>query len=83
MNRYERITFTEKPTKTAKTLILRITRETDVLLIGVEVDKMGDEVQRAAADETLHIISKDMLAKRVELVMNNTYGWLEVKKETK
>jgi hypothetical protein len=83
MNRYERITFTEKPTKTAKTLILRITRETDVLLIRVEVDKMGDEVQRAAADETLHVISKDMLAKRVELVMNNTYGWLEAKKETK
>jgi hypothetical protein len=78
MIRYERVTFVEKPTHCPKRIILCISRETDLLLVGTEVGKDGDEIVRPKADITKHIISKDMLAKRESMRMNNTYGWLEV-----
>jgi hypothetical protein len=73
---YERITFIEKPAHCGQTIILRVTKETDILLFGVEVDKNGDEVVRPKADITYHAISKDMLKKRVPMVLSNMYGWL-------
>jgi len=60
-------------------MILQITAESDVFLSGVEIDKYGDEIVRPKADVTKHIISKDLIVKRVPMVMNLTYGWLEKK----
>lgn len=80
MKRYERITFIEKPKNSPQSIILEITKETDVFLCGIEIDREGDEIRRGKVDVTRHLISKDMIAKRVELVMNNTFGMLERKK---
>lgn len=80
MTSYERITFIEKPGHCPRIIILQVTKETPLLLMGVEVDKNGDEVTRGKADIIRHIISKDMLAKRTKMAMSLMYGWLETVK---
>jgi hypothetical protein len=74
---YTRITLVEKPKGFPRTFLLQVTAETAHLLMGIEIDNGGDEIVRPKADVTKHIISKDLIAKRVPMVMNNVYGMLE------
>lgn len=67
------------------TVILHVTAENDTFIRGYEVNDEGEKVapkrgNAPAADTRIHIISKDMIAKRVDLVMNLTFGKLERKR---
>ena len=73
--RYERVTVTNEGE--TKSFFLRVTRETETVLAGFEINRDGDEIQPPGADRRLHIIEKKLITKRVKYAMNNTYGMLE------
>lgn len=75
MTNYERITFRPEGGR-ARSVILKNTRESDLILSGVEVSIDGDEVAGKGFDERVRIISKDLILKRVPLVMDKIYGEL-------
>lgn len=81
MIRYERVTFKPEGATKSTTVFLRVGRDSDVLLTGVEVNREGEEVSGTDKngkhfDSRTHIISKDLVTKRVEYAMNNKYGLL-------
>lgn len=69
--RYERVRFA------GRSVILRVTAESEHFMRGIEVNKFGDEVIPRGADERLHIIQKTVIKKRTALKMNNYYAELE------
>lgn len=74
---YAQITLSE-----GKPFFLRVKQETEWRLTGVEVRKDGDAVVKKdssgqVVDETVHIIDKLCIVKRVPYVMNNVFAELE------
>ncbi len=53
------------------TILLQITKETDVWLAGWKADKYGDRT------EHFHLIDKSAITNRTPMKMNLHYGWLE------
>lgn len=78
MNRYERIRFN------GRSVILRNPIERTVLgtvsLVGVEVDRSGDEIASRGYDERLRVIPKGFVTRRTEMVWDKHYGVLKAKR---
>lgn len=74
-SRFERITLTD-----GTKFILRITRETSSVVVGIEVDREGDEVRPTGFDERLRVVGTECIAKRTPMVMDNRYGTLKAMK---
>ena len=76
MKQYVRIKLQNK----VRTFILQIISENEKFLIGIEVDKYGDEVSGKGYDERKHIIEKTEIKRATPMQMNLFYGELEEKK---
>lgn len=74
--RYERVRFTDGDHGPVRSVILRIEREGDLFLRGVEVNREGDEVSGPGWDRRVHLIDRTCIRTRRRLVMDNHYGWL-------
>lgn len=85
MIRYERIRFEANGRR--RTIYLRITGKKDTVLstfvMGIEVDKGGNEISGRDFDERLHLIDEQAIIKRTPMVMNTKYCELEVVKPYK
>jgi hypothetical protein len=71
--RYQKITLVD-----GTRFILRIARETPAIVRGYEVNADGDEIVPPGACNRLRIVGRDLIAKTVEMRMNNKYATLEV-----
>ena len=71
--RYAKITLID-----GTRFILRVTGETPAIVRGYEVNADGDEVVPPGACNRLRIVGRDLIAKTVEMRMNNKYATLEV-----
>lgn len=77
MSAYERVTFCPEAGK-RKTVLLRRPTVAGELLTGIEVNDQGDEVAPRGVDERRHVISLDLVCKRVPMEMDNHFGELIV-----
>lgn len=80
--RFERVTV-QGHGQARKRLLLRVTAETQPTkifpagcLVGVEVDREGDEIAARGSDERRHVIDKIAILRRQPMVFSRTYGWL-------
>ena len=74
MTNTERVTYRPEGARRARTIYLEGVRETGNLLTGIEVNREGDEVSGKGFDERRHIISLELVVRRVPVVMDNLYG---------
>jgi hypothetical protein len=80
--KYERVHFARdsRPiggTRPQRPVLLEVTSESDKWLTGYEVNREGERIEPKGADERLHLIAKDTIARRDPLRMNFHYGELE------
>lgn len=73
MTRYLKITLDD-----GTRFMLRVRKESPLLVSGIEVDAEGDEVVPRGAHQRLRIIDRGRIARIVEMRMNPKYGRLEV-----
>jgi hypothetical protein len=73
--KYERVTTGANGSE-RRTVTLCVRSESAVFLTGVAVKCDGDAVKPKDADETVHVIDKTAITKRVPLTMNYHYGVL-------
>jgi hypothetical protein len=71
------VTYRPEGAGRSRTIYLQDVSEIGSMLTGVEVDKAGDEVSGKGFDERRHVISLELVSKRVPMVMDNIYGELE------
>lgn len=76
MIRYERVNFVDEGNK-ARSVMLRVLSDTDRFLTGYEVDRDGEEISGRDFDRRTRIIDKTLIRKRMEYVMDLTYGTLK------
>jgi hypothetical protein len=74
MRHYERVRFVDGDRE--RTVILRVTRESERFLCGVEVDKSGDEIAGPGFDERTRLIEHACIVKRVPCEWDLKYGEL-------
>jgi hypothetical protein len=77
--RYEKVTYRPEGGR-ARTVILRDPEDRGGLLVGREVDAEGSAVldgPRGVGIERTHVISEDLVLKRVEVAMHMIYGTFE------
>ncbi len=60
-----------------RTFLLQDTSKSKRFLIGVEVNKFGDEISGKGFDERLRLIELGAITSTVEMVMNPKYAELE------
>jgi hypothetical protein len=77
MSKQSPIRYLAITTVEGKKFILRITRETPVLVSGIEVDKYGDEIVPTGFHNRTRIVDRDAIKRAVEMRMNVVYAQLE------
>ena len=78
---YERVTFRTGEKTSRRTVLLRnpetATFADEPCLRGVEVNRSGEDLAPAGADQRLRIIALELIVRRTPMTMNLTYAELE------
>lgn len=72
---YERVTYRPEGGR-ARTIYLHRPVVSGPFLIGMEVNREGDDISGKGFDERKHIIETALVVRRVPMVMDNNYGEL-------
>jgi hypothetical protein len=60
-----------------RSFLLRVTRETDRMISGYEIDHEGEEISGETWDRRLRLIDKSLIERLQPMRMNLTYACLE------
>lgn len=84
MSNQSPIRYVQITTVDGDKFIIRVTRDTAKVVMGIEVDRDGDEVVPSgsdasgrAYDERMRVVPRDGIKKMVEMRMNVMYGRIE------
>ena len=78
MNNYQKITYRAQSGN--KTIILKVSSESGNLIVGIRVNKEGDDFSkrvRGVVHTETFILDKSLISKSFEMNMSKKYGWLE------
>lgn len=71
MAEFERVRF--KSSQGVRTIYLRHPRTRGPFLVGVEVDRQGDELAPRGVDERRHVIALSTVRRRTPMVLDRKY----------